>query len=269
VLNYNPSVIQAVSATNGDLITTDVSPFATFLPVIIDNTNGKITVGALFIAMVEPVPITSGPGTLANVTFTVVSVGNSSITLGTGIEETSLKGYTDDGYGDPYDIINGFTGAEHLENGYFNNVPPPIHDVAVTNLTAHPLQLDPGDPSQRIVKINATVANEGDFTETFNVTIKYDSTPIDTQSVNNLLAGHSEIVNFVWNVTDIPLSTYTIEAEAILPGDDDPGDNIMTSDWEIEIVPEFSTLVPLLLMLALFAAYTIALKRKTSNNHLR
>ncbi|UCE16480.1 MAG: hypothetical protein JSV12_02365, partial [Candidatus Bathyarchaeota archaeon] len=60
VLYYNPSVLQAVSATNGDLITPDVDPLATFMPVIIDNTNGKITVGAFFFFMFPPAPVTSG-----------------------------------------------------------------------------------------------------------------------------------------------------------------------------------------------------------------
>ncbi|UCE15299.1 MAG: hypothetical protein JSV12_05290 [Candidatus Bathyarchaeota archaeon] len=226
VLYYNPSVIHAVSITNGDLI---VGGTAQFIPGTPDNTNGKISAGAFFFSMGKPVPITSGPGTLANVTFTVVGIGDSPIILGTGMEETSLKGYTDDGYGVEYDIINGFTGAEHLKDGYFNNIPPPIHDVAVTNLDV-PATATLGD----IVSINVTVANEGNFTETFNLTCYTNPTEIGTQSVTNLGAGNQTTLTFSWNTTGLNSGTYTVTAEAILDGDSEPEDNIASKSIELK-----------------------------------
>jgi len=40
------------------------------------------------------------------------------------------------------------------------------HDIAVTNVTASPDTVKIGEP----VSINVTVTNEGDYSETFNVT---------------------------------------------------------------------------------------------------
>ncbi len=131
-LFYNPQVLNGVAVTNGDLITTDKDPTATFLPGTFNNTEGKLSMStALFFFSEEPAPVTYGPGTLANVTFTVVGYGGSDITLG---NETKLKGYTEGinpdtgetepGYGDPYNIIDAETMPDHIQHGYFSNVMP-------------------------------------------------------------------------------------------------------------------------------------------------
>jgi len=102
-LSYNPNVIHGIEVTNGDLITTDKHPSAMFLPGTFNNTAGTLSItGAVFFFVSKPAPLTSGPGTLANVNFTVVGNGASDITIG---PLTKLIGYTDDGWGDPYDII--------------------------------------------------------------------------------------------------------------------------------------------------------------------
>ena len=137
-----------------------------------------------------------------------------------------------------------------------------VHDVAVTNIGTTSYEVDINDPTQLTVTINVTVTNEGDLTETFDVIIRYDTTDIATKTVTNLPAGNSTIVNFDWDVTGLALGTYTIEAEAILADDADLINNKKTSDWTIEIVPEFPTLIPLLLALAILAVSTIVLKRK-------
>jgi hypothetical protein len=50
----------------------------------------------------------------------------------------------------------------------------------------------PGD----IVNIDVTVRNNGDFTESFDVSCYYDSVVIGTVRVNNLAAGDSTVVAF-------------------------------------------------------------------------
>jgi len=141
-----------------------------------------------------------------------------------------------------------------------------IHDIAITNITASPLMVNVTDPTQPIVTIRVQVANNGDFHEIFNITVRYDSQCIDTKT-RALSAGGSSTVVFYWNVKGVsPMRTYKIEAEAILVEDAYLADNKMTSEWSIEVVSEFPTEVSLLLVFALLAASTIVLKRRRSNN---
>lgn len=107
-----------------------------------------------------------------------------------------------------------------------------IHDIAIINMA----------PSQNVVTqgstfaINAKAKNNGDFTETFNVTISYNSTPIETQTVINLVPIAEMALTFNWNTTGIPLGTHTLSAEAgIVPGETNTTDNIII-DGEVEII---------------------------------
>ena len=104
-----------------------------------------------------------------------------------------------------------------------------VHDVAVIDITAFPTSVPQGEP----VYIDVTVENQGNFTETFdvNVSARHWGTGtvihIGTQTVYDLQPGVSEILNFVWDTTGAPVGTYDVIAEAILPEDDDPEDNIL------------------------------------------
>jgi len=115
-LTYNPLVLNGISVTNGDLI---VEGTAVFIPKPFDNQLGYLDLtGAFFFFMPpNPAPFTSGPGTLANITFTVVGYGSSEINFG---PETRLITYTDDGYGDQDNIIDN-TMPGHIQDGFFSN----------------------------------------------------------------------------------------------------------------------------------------------------
>ena len=132
-----------------------------------------------------------------------------------------------------------------------------IHDVAVINITATSFLVDIGEP----VNITVDIANEGGFPETVDVMVSYDSEVIDTKTVT-LALGESKTEQFTWHTTGVPLGRYTITAEASVAVDDDPTDNTITTEWRIDIVPEFPTLIPLLLTLAILAASTIILRKK-------
>jgi len=136
------------------------------------------------------------------------------------------------------------------------------HDVAITNITASSFRVDIN------VTISVGVANEGDFPETFNVTITYDSEVIGTKPVT-LSAGDSKTVKFDWDVRGVALRKYNITAEAILDGDADLEDNTMTSEWSIEIIPEYPTEIPLLLVLVILAVSMIILKQRTQREPLK
>jgi hypothetical protein len=98
------------------------------------------------------------------------------------------------------------------------------HDVAVVGV--HPLKTIVGQGYS--MHINVTVENQGDQTETFNVTT-YATTPvIQTQTVT-LESGASTTITFTWNTTGFAKSNYTIWAYAWpVPGETETGDNTFT-----------------------------------------
>ncbi len=106
---------------NGDLITGDPEG-AEFEAGTFNEILGELslTVGWFFYQTPGDPNVTSGPGILANVTFTVVGYGFSDLTLG---HDTILIGY-DLIIHEPYDIIHALYDAEHIQHGYFSNKIP-------------------------------------------------------------------------------------------------------------------------------------------------
>jgi PKD repeat protein len=97
-----------------------------------------------------------------------------------------------------------------------------VHDIAIIDVTASPTTVIPGD----VVYVNVTVSNEGNFTETFNVTIYYNDTAIETQTVTELASGYETTIVFLWNTTDVAEGTYVISAVAdVVVGEEDTADN--------------------------------------------
>jgi len=131
-LSYDPTIIQGASVTNGDLIHPDKSIYAMFEPGEFDNEAGKLSLTLAYFYFQPPyVPPTntSGPGTLANITFTVVGIGTSDITLG---PETKLKAVD-------HDIIDAVLDPNHIRHGYFDNTGiPPIYENPVASFTWTP-----------------------------------------------------------------------------------------------------------------------------------
>ena len=252
-IKYDPAVLNWTGFTWGDMDTyVTMHPMLGYMPGTVNTTSGEST------AFAQAADVGQYIATMASLKlithhFEVVGYGTTAIEHFpvpmcnvANIEDETYYGVTD------------FT----IMNSTFSFTPAPVHDVAVTNVSAPP-EATQGDT----VTINVDVANEGDFTETFSVTIRYDTTDIDTKTVTDLSAGGSTIVSFDWDVRDVALSTYKIEAEAILAGDDDPADNKKTSDW-IDVVPEFPTEIILLLVLAILAVSTVLLKRRTQRHPL-
>jgi hypothetical protein len=84
------------------------------------------------------------------------------------------------------------------------------------------------------MRINVTVANQGNYTETFNVTAYANTTAIQTLNVTNLPPGNSTTVTFTWNTAGFAKGNYTISANAtVLPGETDVADNTFTDGWVI------------------------------------
>jgi len=204
--------------TNGDVVVPGpTNKKVSFIAGEFNNEAGNLsrTLGFFF----EEGYVELGPGTLAYVTFTVVGKGNSDITIGS---ETILWGW-DDWDWIEYPVIDAATMPDHIQDGYFDN--RFLHDVAVVSLNAQ-AETTVGS----LVSINVTVANIGKSDEMANVTILYGSTYIDSQNLT-LLAGASETVSFSWDTEGVAQGTYTINATATIPVDDDPMDNWNTTTF--------------------------------------
>jgi len=116
-LTFNSSVLEGAEVVNGDLITEGVGPTMWSVGTF-NNTVGMLSLtGNGFFALppAEP-PVTSGPGILANVTFTVVDYGISNIALG---DNTRLIGY--DSVLGSFNIIDD-TMIGHIGDGIFYNI---------------------------------------------------------------------------------------------------------------------------------------------------
>lgn len=94
------------------------------------------------------------------------------------------------------------------------------HDIAVIDAIPHKTVACQGYG----VKINVTVENQGNFTESFNVTTYANTTIIHTQNVT-LTSGNSTIITFVWKATDFK-GVYNITATATtVQGESETTDN--------------------------------------------
>jgi hypothetical protein len=107
----------------------------------------------------------------------------------------------------------------------------PFHDLAIIEIKPETLGRTSAWPGLD-VRINVTVVNEGDFTETFNVTVYADLTlpigdeiTVGKQLVTDLMAGETRILLYVWNTSGVDLGNYTISAVADAIPDESDVDN--------------------------------------------
>jgi hypothetical protein len=114
----------------------------------------------------------------------------------------------------------------------FMEISAAVHDMTVTNVT----------PSKTVVgqgyslNINVTAANQGNFTETFDVTL-YVGDWNETRTIY-LPNGTSTILTFTWNTTGFTKGNYTIWAYAWpVPGETDTDDNTLIDGWVVVTWP--------------------------------
>lgn len=112
-------------------------------------------------------------------------------------------------------------------SGYSNQtvtITSTVHEIALTNISPYRNILG----NSTTTSINVTVLNQGDISETFNVTLFYNSTTIETQMIT-LNSQTSTRVKFSWNTLGLSLENFTLKAEASqVPGETNTSDNILT-----------------------------------------
>lgn len=126
-------------------------------------------------------------------------------------------------------------------------VPVPIHDVAILDVTTSDTEVNLG----QTVNITVVVKNEGNFTETFNVTLYYDNNIIGTQTVTDIVPNANKTLTFSWNTAGVTSNTnYTIKAEAsIVQGETSTDENTntdLTLRVKSEIAPQPFDWTPIL-----------------------
>jgi len=130
----------------------------------------------------------------------------------------------------------------------------PVHDVAVISIVPEETLIQ----QNQTISVNVTAANPGNYTETFNVTLFYDSVEIGIQNVT-LETGESRILTFVWNTTGILQGNYTLNATAsTVPYEVSTDDNTVTLQSPVAVVPEFP-LIPTLIAALIASTMTVTL----------
>jgi hypothetical protein len=133
------------------------------------------------------------------------------------------------------------------------NVITEKHDVAITNVVISSSQVQMGEN----VEITVEAANLGDFSETFNVTVYYDSNIIQVTPVVALLPHSSKTSIVEWNTANVNPGVYRISANATIVKDDTNPDNNNFMDSSVTIVSAAAVSVPYWLLLIIFVGLAI------------
>jgi len=142
---------------------------------------------------------------------------NITITQNVTLTELSEGGHSVIVFGND---TSGLMGAS--ERVYFTILP--IHDVAVINVS---LPFD-NIYSGETIDLDVTVRNKGGIRESFNVTVYYNNTVIETKPVNNLTQGSDATLAYDWNTTSVPAGIYVIKVEAsVVAGEAHIDDNVL------------------------------------------
>jgi len=118
-----------------------------------------------------------------------------------------------------------------------------FHDVAVKKIELSATKVYEGES----IRIEVTVANYGNYSESFDVTVYYNETVIATKFVRDLGERGELILDFFWNTTGVPTdASYIIKAEvSTVLGETNLENNVMSSGfvsvrpyrlWAIRIV---------------------------------
>lgn len=275
-LSYNKILLEGIGVRNGDLITnaTENGNSAIFRAGEFNNTIGKLSLTIAYFQYSSLPPFTtSGPGTLAYVTFRVRRLGESNITISVKGEITELVGYNI-AKGGFYPAIDDITPTlGHLVGGYFRNTATPIvHDVAVISVTPSSTSMTVGDT----VDIAVVVSNNGTVDEGFDVTVYYDFIAgfpgqhvIATQTVTSLEPDANKTLTFTWNTTNINAGEHKLTAVVPnVPGESNTANNSLASETvtlkanEEQPLPIIEIVIVIVVVVAVIAAVVLVRRRR-------
>ena len=106
------------------------------------------------------------------------------------------------------------------------------HSVAVSDLILQKMIIGKGS----VIWVNATIANNGSYAETFNVTLDVNSTTIETKENVTLLAGETRILRFYWNTTAFDYGVCSLAVSATPPqGETHTSDNVQATGVTVTV----------------------------------
>jgi len=211
-LYYNSTMLNGTSVSEGEFLTAHGDTY--FEPLsftdVHNATHGIIWATCSLLGNVSGI---DGNGVLATIFFECKQLGNSTLSFG----------YSK--LGDPEGIA-----IQHVTaNGSVETWPRNISITGVTLSVAEPYV-------GQIVHIAVTVRNEGNYTETFNLTAFYDTNVIETKIVADMSPLSQTIITFDWDTIGLaPDTNYTMKAEAsLLTGETNVTDNVFV-DGEVRL----------------------------------
>lgn len=191
-LYYNKGILNGTNVVEGPFLKAKGETF--FQCTFTDDynlTHGQL---ATFNSLLGNISGASGSGVLATITFETIHLGSCLLNL----EDTKLGDVNSTLI--PHDTVDGSV-----------QVVKAVRDVAINNLSVSSNEVVEG----QIINVYATVANQGNKTETFNVTAYHNETIITTQTVNSLSTQTQTILTFTWNTIGITHNaSFIIKAEA-------------------------------------------------------
>jgi len=203
-LYYNNTMLNGTSISEGEFLK---SHGETFFEEINFTDTYNATHGILWAtcSLLGNVSGINGSGALANIVFECKQFGNSTLSFG----------YSK--LGDPGGIE-----IQHVTvDGSVETLP---HNIAIISVTASTLEPYVG----QIVNIDVVVRNEGNYTETFNLTAFYNNNSIETKRIVDMSPLSQTTTTFGWDTIGLtPNINYTIKAEAsIIPEETNIADNV-------------------------------------------
>jgi hypothetical protein len=195
-----------LNATEGDFLKAGGS--STYFSAVnftdhYNATFGVVTLNSLRFSIPTGV---NGSGNLVSIKFNAVGSGPSVLHFDNGFLPMKL-----------FDSANHLISFTPIDGVAYSGAV----DVAIGKIDT-PLDI----PQGSMALINVTAQNRGQPTETFDVTLTYNGNPIDgTKTVVDLPGGGSQILNYAWDTTSIPIGKYTLTATAsMVPGQMDLSD---------------------------------------------
>jgi hypothetical protein len=196
-ITFNPSVLEVVSVVEGPFLK---QVGTTLFPTpIVNNTFGFVQAAC---ARFPYDAGANGSGVLGTVNFRVRAEGQSQLhflPIGT---ETKLR------------LWNGAILVPISFVAFDGSFSYPlfelVRDVAVTDVAVSSLTVVAGGK----VSVNVTVANRGNLTESFDVSLYCDSWVIGSQTVSGLFSGVSRTLVFEWDTKNVNAGDFVLTATA-------------------------------------------------------
>jgi subtilase family serine protease len=116
----------------------------------------------------------------------------------------------------------------------------PFHNIAISDVTPSNSSVIAGSP----LPIDVTVENQGNFTETFAVTLyatkagSSDDILVGTEPIYSMPRSTSETLTFYWDTREVTPGNYTLRAEASVDlREIDTTDNVFACEKTMFVVP--------------------------------